>query len=73
MWAELLNRILAIGDSLFGLSKEERIRKLKNELEKLKEERSEIIIHKWDKTKANRLRWLIDRISTLEQRLRNEI
>ena len=60
-------------DKILGhFTPKERIKRLKNEIQKLERERNEILIHKQEDKQARRLQFIIGRLSYLTKLLSNE-
>lgn len=68
-WEKIVDIISWLKDKLPVQDRKERWR---NELDNLKKERSEILINKADIKKANRLAYIEQRITTIEQWMRNQ-
>lgn len=60
-------------DKILGhFTPKERIKRLKNEIQKLEKERNEILLHKAEDKSANRLEYIQRRLAFLNKRLQNE-
>jgi len=71
-YGELAGRIAGIVDGLLGLSPEERVKKLKNNIDKLRKERDEILKKNADNKSALRISNINKQLRVLEDRLKNE-
>jgi hypothetical protein len=71
-WGEFAGRITGIIDGLFGLSPEERVKKIKNKIAALKREKDEILQKGCNDKSADRIIAINDQLRTLEQRLASE-
>ena len=60
-------------DGLFGLSPEQRRRKIKDEIDKLEAEKSELLIYKANAKKAGRILDINRRLISLNKRLQNSV
>lgn len=71
-WGELAGRLAGIADGLLGLSPEERVKKLKNKIDKLRKERDEILKKNADDKSAGRISVINSQLRVLEDRIKNE-
>lgn len=65
------SRLIDIADGLLGLSPEQRQRKLRDKIDKLKRERDEILKKGADEKFARTLTRINNELRTLEQKLQN--
>ena len=71
-WGTFAGKAMEIVDGLLGLSPEERVKKLKNKIQKLKGERDELLKKDASDKSALRVGAINNELRTLEQRLSNE-
>ena len=70
-WGGFAEKITDIVDSLFGLSPEQKKRKIKDEIDKLEQEKSLLLVYKADSAKIKRLTAIEFKLVKLHRLLEN--
>jgi predicted Co/Zn/Cd cation transporter (cation efflux family) len=72
-WGGFAEKITGILDGMLGLSPEQKKRKIKDEIDKLEQEKSLLLVYKADAAKVKRLTVIELRLVDLNKRLQNFI